>query len=291
MNALMTAAQRMARQAGRILTAAQQSGVQVNFKGTVDVVTNADRESEQSIKADIAQSFPEHAVLAEESGASGAGSAPYRWVIDPLDGTVNFAHGQPHFCVLIAVQERGPQGDYHTVASVTLDPMRQEEFVAVQGGGATLNGQPIRVSSTASLIHSAVATGFGYNRLFVPAGQENHAEFCRLNLLTQGARRNGAAGLDLAWVACGRLDMYWEYDLKPWDMAAGLLLVHEAGGQVSGLDGQPIPPDSGTVLASNGLLHAASARALASTAQHPINARTGLAEFLPPEVARKLERL
>ncbi|HET6345315.1 MAG TPA: inositol monophosphatase family protein, partial [Myxococcota bacterium] len=237
--------------------------------------------------AGIRRSHPDHAILAEESGAH-ASAGPYRWVIDPLDGTVNFAHGVPHWCVLIAVQERLADGAYATVCGVTWDPLRREEFVAVRGGGARLNDAPVRVSKAGRLIDSTSATGFGYDRLLRP--DDNHAEFCRMNLLSQGVRRFGSAGLDLAYVACGRFDFYWEYRLNPWDLSPGVLLVEEAGGRVTDLQGAPGAAPEGTLLGSNGLLHDACLAALASARTAPINSRVGLVPHLPPELAARLPR-
>jgi myo-inositol-1(or 4)-monophosphatase len=283
---VLDTARALARSAGDVLTEAFARGVQVSHKGAIDLVTTADKDSEACIIAGIRRAFPDDAILAEESGARAAGG-PRRWVIDPLDGTVNFAHGLPHWCVLIAVQERQRDGAYATVAGVTWDPLRREEFVAVRGQGARLNDVPIAVSTTARLIDSVGATGFGYDRLF--RGDDNHAEFCRLNLLTQGVRRFGSAGLDLAYVACGRYDFYWEYRLNPWDLAPGVLLVQEAGGRVTDLGGGPGPTADGTLLSSNGPLHDPCMAALASSLQVPVNGRQGLAAQLPPELAHRLE--
>lgn len=272
--------------AGDVLRRSFASGVRVRHKGEIDLVTDADLASEAAIIGGIKGRFPDHAILAEESGAGGEGDT--RWIIDPLDGTVNFAHGIPHFCVLLAVQQRRPDGGYATTIGVAYDPMRNELFVAERGKGASLNGKPIRVSQTATLIAAMGVTGFHYDRLrgTIP---DNHAEFCAMNLVTQGIRRFGSAGLDLAYVAAGRYDLYWEYGLKPWDLSAGALMVIEAGGRVSDLEGKAIDPGlGGVVLATNGLTHDATVRALADARNHPVNDRTAIAPHLPAEMAKLL---
>ena len=285
MNELLSMTRRLAREAGKILGDSFVQPFEICHKGTIDLVTSADKASEEHVISAIGREYPDHDIVAEESGNKGAGG-PYRWVIDPLDGTVNFAHRIPHFCVLIAVQERVGLGRYETLYGVTYDPLRDEEFVAIRGGGATLNGRSIAVSQTQELLHSMLCTGFGYDRLTAP--NDNHAEFCRLNLISQGVRRLGSAGLDLAYVACGRFDMYWEYRLNVWDMTPGVLLVTEAGGTVSNLQGGPII--DGTLIASNSHLHTISLAALESAAHASINSRRGLEKFLPREVAQRLQQ-
>ncbi len=280
---LLVAAREVARQAGALLKRKYSTPLQIAHKGAIDLVTDADRASEDLIKEFIAKRFCDHSILAEESGLHNDGKE-VRWIIDPLDGTVNFAHRNAHFCVLIAVQLRGADGAYETCCSVTYDPLREEEFVADAGHGATLNGEAIEVTPTATLLQSLAATGFPYDRLW--GAQDNHAEYCRMSLLTQGVRRFGSAGLDLAYVACGRYDFYWEYRLFPWDLSAGALLVSEAGGRVTDLQNGPVT--DGTLLASNGALHQVVLQALASAKQVPANARAGLAEFLPPELRARL---
>ncbi len=283
MKELLQAARHVARRAGASLQASFLAPFEISHKGSIDLVTSADKASEELIKTFISKEFPEHTILAEESGLKNEGG-PYRWVIDPLDGTVNFAHRNAHFCVLVGLQQQSASGGYETLYGVTYDPLRDEEFVAIKGGGATLQGKPIEVSKTKTLINSLLATGFGYDRLLGP--HDNHQEFCRLNLVTQGVRRFGSAGLDLAYVACGRYEMYWEYRLFPWDLTPGVLLVAEAGGTVTDLQGGAVT--EGTLVASNGYLHALSLAALASSQQHPINSRQGMQPFLPPELFKKL---
>jgi myo-inositol-1(or 4)-monophosphatase len=284
MQELLMVARRLARQAGDILRRSFVAPFEVSHKGSIDLVTSADKASEDFIRHFIGKEFPDHAILAEESGGKNAGG-PYRWVIDPLDGTVNFAHRNPHWCVLIGVQERQADGSYDTLYGVTYDPLRDEEFVAIRGGGATLQGEPIRVSPTHKLINALTATGFGYDRLL--GKNDNHPEFCRLNLVTQGVRRFGSAGLDLAYVACGRYDMYWEYRLFPWDYTPGILLVREAKGVVTNLTGGQVT--EGTLLASNGHLHAVSQRALQTAQTVPINSRRDMQGLLPEDLLQQLK--
>ncbi len=275
-----------ARAAGEVLRRYFANGVGVRHKGDIDLVTDADLAAEADIIGGIRERFPEHGVLAEESGEAGQGDM--RWIIDPLDGTVNFAHGIPHFSVLLALQERSG-GGFRTVIGVVYDPMRDELFVAERGRGATLNGQPLGVSAHARLIDAMGVTGFSYDRL--RATRDNHAEFCALNLVTQGVRRFGSAGLDLAYVACGRFDLYWEYGLKPWDLCAGALLVEEAGGRVTDLAGSPKDASlGGEVVATNGRTHAATIAALAEARKHPVNDRAAVVDHLPPAMADELRK-
>lgn len=228
---------------------------------TVDLVTDTDRAAERLILDRVRAAFPGHSVLAEESGAippAEAPGEPFCWVIDPLDGTTNFAHGVPHFAVSIAVV-RGAAGTpadlraAHTVAGAVYDPMRDELFVASESGPATLDGQVIAVSREQSLEASLLATGFPYDRR---DRLEAYLDFWRaLMLHARDIRRIGAAALDLAWVACGRVDGFWEWRLKPWDVAAGSLLVRRAGGQVTDFRGASPGIEASETLASNGHVH------------------------------------
>jgi myo-inositol-1(or 4)-monophosphatase len=234
-----------ARAAGAIQLGKLGKGVEVAHKGAVDLVTEVDLACEETIREILARRAPGTSVLGEEEGLSG-GSAD-RWVVDPLDGTTNFAHGYPVFCVSIAWEEaRKP------TLGVVYDPSRDELFRAEQGHGARLNDREIRVSAVAELGDAILATGFPYDRATNP---RNYHEFRHLTQQTQGVRRSGSAALDLCYVACGRLDGFWEPGLKPWDLAAGCLLVREAGGQVTGLLGGEFTPYDGDVAASNGSLH------------------------------------
>lgn len=286
MKILKAFAVELAHGAGAIVSKHHAKGAfTIGNKGAIDLVTTADKQSEAFVQKAVAKKFPTHALLGEEGGARGPEGAEYRWVCDPLDGTTNFAHGIPHFAVLIAVQQL-VRGRYETLAGVTFDPTRDETYVAVKGQGATLDGRKIRVSGEKQLIRAVGSTGFGYDRLF--RVDDNHAEYTRLNLVTQGIRRLGAAGLDFAWVACGRMELFWEWRLQPWDMAAGLLLVEEAGGRSTQLDGSEATVTSGSVLTSNGKVHQAALAALASARTQ--GAREGLETHLPKALHAKVAK-
>jgi len=223
-----------------------------------DLVTEADRHAETAVLNVLRDRVPDHPILAEESGKIGKTQSPYLWAIDPLDGTTNYAHGYPVACVSAALLIEGtPQ------VGAIYNPFRRELFRAARGLGATLNHRSLRVSQTADLPQSLLATGFAYDRR--QTKDNNYAEFCHLTHLTQGVRRAGSAALDLAAVACGRFDGYWERGLKPWDIAAGIILVEEAGGNVTAYDGSPVAIASGRVLATNGKIHASLSQALLET--------------------------
>ncbi len=277
----------MAKAAGDIIRKAYDQISTVSQKGAIDLVTDTDHAAEKSILDYLSQHYSDCPVLAEESGTrDGAGSV--RWIVDPLDGTVNFAHRIPHFCVLVAAQVQEKEGNWVTVAGSTYEPMRDEMFLCEKGEGASLNGQPIEVTAKTELIESLLTTGFGYERLF--KAQDNHAEFCRMNLLTRGVRRLGSAGLDLAYVAAGRFDGFWEYALNPWDQAPGLLLVREAGGYVTQLDGESAGIYASSVVAAGAGLHAKMLQALETSVKHSVNSRDGLEPFLPPDLSSRLSR-
>ena len=216
-----------------------------NFPG--DLVTEADQEAEQVIIHTLSKHFPNHQILAEESGLSQRESE-FIWVIDPLDGTTNYAHGYPMAAVSIGLLYQ-----QEPILGVIYNPFTDELYQAAKGLGARLNQQPIQVSKIATINKSLLATGFAYDRR--ETLDNNYAEFCHLTNLSQGVRRAGAASLDLAYVACGRLDGYWERGLKPWDIAAGVILVIEAGGQVSDYNLSPLRLESGRILATNSHLH------------------------------------
>lgn len=220
-----------------------------------DLVTVADKASETVVLEILQRHFPEHAILAEESGELGNQDNEYLWAIDPLDGTTNFAHQYPFFAVSIGLLINGvPQ------VGVIYDPFHDELFRAAQGLGATRNRRSIRVSNTSELAKSLLVTGFAYDRR--ETTDNNYAEFCHLTHLTQGVRRSGAASIDLAHVACGRLDGYWERGLSPWDMAAGVILLQEAGGKVTAYDGSAFKIETGRVLATNSYIHEALSQEL-----------------------------
>ncbi len=248
-------ASELAKTAGGKLRAFYAEGVPTEYKGDVDLVTIADRTVEAYLQQALLETFPEHGIYGEE-GARDRMDAEYRWYVDPLDGTTNFAHGFPHFCVSMGLEHR-PSGtpggqDGTIVAGVIYDPMRDELFVAEQGRGAFLNGKPIHVSSVPDLGESLVATGFPSRKRHENPNIHFYHEF---TLRSHGVRRAGSAALDLAYVACGRVDGYWEFNLNPWDTSAGFLLVEEAGGKVTGFDGSFRKLESREILASNGLIH------------------------------------
>lgn len=234
-----------------------QSGLPVHYKGAIDLVTRADMESEATILAILQEAFPQHCFLAEETGENGA-SSEFRWIIDPLDGTTNFAHGYPQFSISIALQ----QGQ-RVVLGVVYDVMRDDLYVAERGQGATLNGRPIRVSHTPDLAHSLLVTGFPYDRQTDP--NNNLKQFGAFLVRAQGVLRSGSAALDLCAVAAGRVDGYWEMRLQPWDWAAGALMVTEAGGQISDWTGREFVLGTDTLVASNGHVHAEMLAVLAQT--------------------------
>ncbi|NJK34223.1 MAG: inositol monophosphatase [Oscillatoriales cyanobacterium SM2_2_1] len=215
-----------------------------------DLVTIADQEAEKAVLSVLQRHVPSHSILAEESGASGGadGDPSYLWAVDPLDGTTNFAHQYPFSAVSVGLLREGVP-----VVGAIYDPFHDELFRAARGLGATCNRRPIRVSPTRNLNRSLLVTGFAYDRTRVR--DNNYAEFCHFTHITQGVRRAGAASLDLAYVACGRVDGYWERGLAVWDIAAGAILVLEAGGQVTAYDGSDFAVGSGRILASNGFLH------------------------------------
>ena len=237
----------IAREAGALLAHYFERRVSFELKGEFDLVTEADRASEKLVVERLRSYFPAHTVVAEEGTGHESGSE-YRWYVDPLDGTTNFAHSFPMFNVTLALEQAG-----ELVAGVIYDPLRQEMFTAERGGGAYLNHRRIRVSNTRQLGDSLSSTGF-------PSRKRHHNVnihfYYQLAMASHGVRRTGSAALDLAYVACGRLDFFWEFGLKPWDMAAGILLVEEAGGRASDMRGQRHTVGvSEHLLADNGALH------------------------------------
>ncbi len=247
-------AETIAREAGALLKSFYEKGVATEYKGDVDLVTEADRASEKLIRERLKTVFPEHGVFGEE-GTRDLLEAEYRWYVDPLDGTTNFAHGFPAFCVVIGLEHRPASlkadEDGVLTAGVIYDPLRDEMFVAERGKGAWLNGRQIHVSKTKTLQESLTATGFPSQKRH---GSPNIHFYQQITLRSHGVRRAGSAGLDLAYVACGRLDGFWEFNLNPWDTSAGVLLVREAGGTVTHFDGGKFTLDSREVLATNGLI-------------------------------------
>jgi myo-inositol-1(or 4)-monophosphatase len=247
---LVPAMSAIAREAGALLIQYFHQGFEIEYKGDADLVTAADRASEALIRERVGKQFPSHDVLGEEQGLNDRGSE-FRWYVDPLDGTTNFAHGYPVFCVSLAVERRsGSTGE--RIAAVVYDPTRDELFSAEQGKGSQLNGKPIRVSKISQMKECLVATGFPSHKRHK---NPNIHFYHEITLKTHGVRRAGSAALDLCCVACGRFDGFWEFNLNPWDTAAGVLIIEEAGGRVSRFDGSPFQLDSRETLGSNGLVH------------------------------------
>ena len=242
----LTPIRELARDAGSVLLS-YFGKVKIEYKGDVDLVTEADRASEKLIVRRIRELWPEHDLVGEEGSRNETGS-DFRWYIDPLDGTTNFAHGYPVFCVSIALDYKGER-----IVGVIYDPCRDEMFAAEKGGGSRLNGFATHVSRTARLAESLVATGFPSHKRHK---NPNINFYHQITLRSHGVRRAGSAALDLCYVACGRFDAFWEFNLNPWDTAAGVLLVQEAGGKVTNFTGGPFALNSREVLASNTLLHA-----------------------------------
>jgi myo-inositol-1(or 4)-monophosphatase len=253
----------IAREAGARLREFFSQGVETEYKGDVDLVTVADRTVEKLIRTRLGEAFPEHGVYGEE-GTRERMEGEFRWYVDPLDGTTNFAHGFPQFCVSMGLEQRPAQSlkgtatvpngsqDGTIVAGVIYDPMRDELYTAERGSGAWLNGKPIHTSRIAFLAESLVSTGFPSRKRHDSPNIHFYHEF---TLRSHGVRRAGSAALDLAFVASGRLEAFWEFNLNPWDTAAGILLVQEAGGKVTDFAGGPFQLNSSEVLASNGLIH------------------------------------
>jgi myo-inositol-1(or 4)-monophosphatase len=245
---VITAAAQIAREAGALLMEHFRQHVKIEYKGEADLVTIADRKSETLIRQRLREHWPSHDILGEEGGLQDTGS-DYRWYVDPLDGTTNFAHGFPVFCVSMALEYRGRR-----IAGVIYDPTRDELFAAEQGSGAYLNDERIRVSQTTNLAECLLATGYPSHKRHK---NPNIYFYHQITLRTHGVRRAGSAALDLCYVAAGRLDGFWEFNLNPWDTAAGVLLVEEAGGRVTDFQGEAFQINSRETLASNGKLHQA----------------------------------
>ena len=246
----------IAREAGARLRDFFAQGVATEYKGDVDLVTVADRTVEKLIRTRLGEVFPEHGIYGEE-GTRERLDQEFRWYVDPLDGTTNFAHGMPHFCVSMGLEQRAPHltagEDGTLVAGVIYNPMLDELFTAERGKGAQLDGRPIHVSKVPDLAEALLATGFPSRKRHENPNIHFYQEF---TLRSHGVRRAGSAALDLAYVASGRFEAFWEFHLNPWDTAAGFLLVQEAGGRISDFSGQPFRLDSQEVLASNGRIHA-----------------------------------
>jgi myo-inositol-1(or 4)-monophosphatase len=253
---LLNFAIQVARDAGNLLV--QRLGsAQISNKGDIDLVTEADIAAEELIIERIRSHYPLHGILAEESGEAvqqGPSRSEWKWIVDPLDGTTNYAHGYPCFCVSIAVEHAGA-----LEIGVVYDPMRDEMFAAERGQGATLNERRIRVSSVEELNRAMMCTGFPYD---VRTRPDFARDFANFTLHAQAVRRDGSAALDLAYIACGRFDGFWEDGLNPWDIAAGAILISEAGGRITNYENEPLDIYTKKVVASNGLVHEAMLRLL-----------------------------
>lgn len=264
LNAARVQVSRIAEEAGAIiLRHFAQPTATTTKTSRIDIVTAADRETEVHIAARLLELFPEHHLVGEEGGGQGspAHQAPYHWYVDPIDGTVNFASKLPHFCTSIALTTPSRE----PLLGVVYDPLRRELFSAVRGGGAFCNGRPVRSTQTVELIDAVLSSGFPYDRATNP--DNNLREWAAFLPLIRGERRLGSAALDLSYVGAGRLDGYWEKDLKPYDALAGLLIAREGGGTVTDYEGGAHPQrlDRGRYVASNGLLHSAMLEVLQRT--------------------------
>jgi len=253
--------------AGEIQRARQGSGYRVSKKGTTDLVTEVDLECERMCRDVLAERFPDHDVLAEEGGVGNRPGSRWRWVFDPLDGTTNYAHGLPIFCASLGLEIDG-----RTEVGAVYDPSRRELFTAERGRGAMLNGTSLKVSDTTALIDALLVTGF-------PPGAQRGvgdlvAIFAEFLLQARAVRRLGSAALDLCYVATGCFEAFWEQHLKPWDVCAGVLIVEEAGGRVTGMDGVPFDPAAGHLIASNGSLHDEMLRVIRESRADRDRART-----------------
>lgn len=238
------------REAGALLVNYSAAGFHVEYKNPINLVTDADRAAEQCVIDHIRRRFPSHRFLAEERGRVEQAPSPYLWIIDPLDGTTNFAHGYPVYCVSIGLEYQG-----RCILGVIYDPSRDELFTAMDQSGAQLNGRSIQVSTTTALDNSLLVTGFAYDIRETPRNNLDH--FCNFALKVQGLRRTGSAALDLCYVAAGRFDGFWEVRLNPWDMAAGAVILKEAGGRLTDFNGNDLSIYGQELVASNGHIHEA----------------------------------
>lgn len=236
------------REAGKLLLEYARSGFRVHHKNPINLVTDADHAAEQLIIGHLRTRFPMHRFLAEEQGRLEQSPSPFLWIIDPLDGTTNFAHGYPAYCVSIGLEYQG-----RCILGVVFDPSRDELFTAIERSGAQLNGHPIHVSSTGALCDSLLVTGFAYDIRETPRNNLDH--FAKFALKAQGLRRTGSAALDLCYVAAGRFDGFWEVRLSPWDMAAGSVILREAQGRLTDFSGTDLSIYGQELVASNGHIH------------------------------------
>ena len=247
---LLQAAVDASQAAGVLLLHYAATGFQIEYKNPINLVTDADRAAEQCVIDHLKTRFPDHHFLAEERGRDDAGFSPYRWIIDPLDGTTNFAHGYPTYCVSI-----GLEYEKRCIIGVVFDPSRNELFTAIEHRGAQVNGRPIHASDTKTLDSSLLVTGFAYDIRETTRNNLDH--FAKFALKAQGIRRTGSAALDLCYVAAGRFDGFWEVRLSPWDMAAGSVIAREAGGRLTDFSGKDLSIYGQELVASNGQIHEA----------------------------------
>ncbi len=247
---LLQAAVEAGQAAGTLLLRYAETGFQIEYKNPINLVTDADRAAEQCVIDLLKTRFPDHHFLAEERGRDDEGSSPYRWIIDPLDGTTNFAHGYPTYCVSVGLEYEG-----RCIMGVVFDPSRNELFTAFEHRGAYLNGRPIHASNTKALDSSLLVTGFAYDIRETKRNNLDH--FAKFALKAQGLRRTGSAALDLCYVAAGRFDGFWEVRLSPWDMAAGSVIAREAGGRLTDFSGNNLSIYGQELVASNGRIHEA----------------------------------
>ena len=247
-NTLLEAAVAASQEAGALLVKYAGAGFHIEYKNPINLVTDADRAAEQCVIERIRAHFPTHRFLAEEQGRIEMAQSPYLWIIDPLDGTTNFAHGYPTYYVSIGLEYEG-----HCVLGAVFDPTRTDLFTAIEHRGAQLNGRPIHVSNPMTLGGSLLVTGFAYDIRETPGNNLDH--FSHFALRAQGLRRTGSAALDLCYVAAGRFDGFWEVRLNPWDMAAGSVIVREAGGRLTDFSGKDLSIYGQELVASNGQIH------------------------------------
>ncbi len=253
MTVMANAAQKASKRLLRDFAEVEQ--LQVSVKGPSDFVSQADLRAEQTLKEELNKARPGYALLMEESGASGSDNWAWRWVVDPLDGTTNFLHGMPHWAISIGLERRLPDGSSEVAAGLVYNPVVDEMFWAEKGAGAFVNERRLRVSARREISEAVFATGIPFGAVAAPKRLAFARTLATLMPQVAGIRRFGSAALDLAWVAAGRFDGYWELGIKPWDMSAGLLLVREAGGYATDPDDAD-PRDTGNVVAANTHLHA-----------------------------------
>lgn len=247
MTEFLKIAEQACRRSGEIQMAGLQKSREIDYKGAINIVTDIDHACEKAIVQLIQGRFPDHDLVAEEGGGERKDS-PYKWIVDPLDGTTNYAHGYPLFCTSVALEYKG-----EIVAGAVYEPNLDEMFLAEKNSGATLNGQRLQVSACKTLEQAMLCTGFAYNIRETANNNLNH--FKNFLMTSQAVRRDGVAAADLCYVAAGRYDGFWELNLFPWDVAAGFLILQEAGGRVSNFSGKPFDVYQKEILATNGHLH------------------------------------